>query len=72
LCLALQLFGTFAWLTGARRRRHEIELEDFLAPETVLSYDVLHDLANERKGSIRAFDGEHVPEVSVWTPYSRD
>jgi hypothetical protein len=59
LCLALQLLSAFAWLTGARRRRHEIELEDLLAPEAVLSYDVLHDLANERKGSIRAFDGEH-------------
>src|SRR5436190_9515013 len=74
LCLALQLLGALARLSGACCRRHEIELEDFLAPEAVLSHHVFHDLANERKGSIRAFDGEqhHVAEVSVWTPYSRD
>jgi hypothetical protein len=68
LRVTLQLFRTLAGLAGTRGGRDEIQLEDLLAPESMLTHHVLDDLPNEGKRAIRAFDSEeqrHVPEVSA-------
>jgi hypothetical protein len=55
---ALELFTAVVRLVGARRRRDKIELEDRLAPATMLLDDILDDLPNQRKRAVRLIDGE--------------
>src|SRR3954469_24379224 len=57
---ALQRTRAFGWIICPQTRRHEVELEDRLAPAAMLLDDVLDDLTDEGKRAVGLFDGEQL------------
>jgi hypothetical protein len=57
---SLELFAAIVRFVGTRGRGDEIELEDRLAPATMLLYDVLDDLPNQWKRAVRLIDREEL------------
>ena len=58
LRIALELLGALAGIVSPGRGCDQVELEDRLPPPAMLLHDVLDDLPNQWKRSIRLFDGE--------------
>src|SRR5687767_10805728 len=58
LRFAFELFGAVTWLVDTRRRGDEVELENLLAPLTMLAHHVFDDSTDERKCPVGFVDGE--------------